>query len=150
MFEPQLTPKQQVKIQWARPPALLPLPIAAAALFQSLEVLQQLQRRQLRWRTLNAGEQKNGIAVRILIRGTPDRLGLQKRGATNIPSVGIAPTHKQLAQERSNPTQRGFRRAMGTAQVGPKAYSKGCFQRERWHCDEADKARRDPTNRSMQ
>ena len=130
MLEPQLTPKQQVKIQWARPPALLPLSIAAAALFQSLEVLQQLQRRQLRWRTLNAGEQKNGIAVRVLIRGTPDRLGLQKRGATNIPSVGIAPTHKQLAQERSNPTQCGFRRAIRTPQVCPKPNGKSRLQGE--------------------
>ena len=44
MFEPQLTPKQQVKIQWPWAPALLSLPIAAATLFQSLEVLQQLKR----------------------------------------------------------------------------------------------------------
>jgi hypothetical protein len=43
MFEPQLTPKQQVKIKWAGPPALLSLPIAAAAVFQTLEVIQQLQ-----------------------------------------------------------------------------------------------------------
>tara|TARA_A100001388_G_scaffold107831_1_gene79117 strand:+ start:369 stop:539 length:171 start_codon:yes stop_codon:yes gene_type:complete len=44
VLKTQLSPKQQVEIQWAWAPALLSLPIAAATLFQSLEVLQQLQR----------------------------------------------------------------------------------------------------------
>ena len=43
MFEPQLPPKQKVEVKWAWPPALLSLPITAAAQFQSLEVFQQLQ-----------------------------------------------------------------------------------------------------------
>ena len=124
MFEPQLTPKQQVKIQWARPPALLPLPIATAAPFQLLEVLQQLKRRQLRRRTLDMCEQKNGVAIVILIWGPPEGLGPQKRGTTHISSISITPVHKHLGEVRCNPTQGGFRRSTGAAQIGAKSNGK--------------------------
>ena len=149
VVKPQLTPKQQVKIKGAGPPALLELAIPSAALFQPLQLLQQLQCRQLRRGTLHAGKEKDGIAVRVLIRGPPDRLGRQKRGATHITSVGVAPLQENCRQPRSNPTQRGFRRTVRAAQVGPKPNSKSCFQREGWHCNGADQAVHDPTNRSM-
>ena len=113
MFEPQLPPKQQVEVKWAWPPALLSLPIAAAAQFQSLEVFQQLQCCQLRRWTLNTGEQKNGVAVRVLTWAPPNRLGRQEPGTTHISSIGITPVHKKLTQARCNPTQRGFGRANG-------------------------------------
>ena len=48
MFEPKLTPKQQVKLQWPGPPALLPGTVATTALLQTLELLKQLKGRQLR------------------------------------------------------------------------------------------------------
>ena len=48
MFEPKLTPKQQVKIQWPSPPTLLPGTVATTALLQTLQLLKQFQSRQLR------------------------------------------------------------------------------------------------------
>jgi hypothetical protein len=124
MFDPQLTPKQQVKIQWSGPPALLFLTIAAAALLPALQLLKQLERCHFRRRSFHARDQKDGIAISALAWRPPDRLGLQKRGTPHISRIGITPVHKHLSQARCDPTQRGFRRAMTAAQVGPKSNGK--------------------------
>ena len=120
VFEPQLTPKQQVQIQDSWPPALLSLAIAAAAPFQLVQMLQQLQRRQLRGRTLHLSEKKDCVAIGVLTWGPPEGLGRQKRGTADLARIDISPRHNPVAQSRSNPTQGGFRRAMRTAQIGPK------------------------------
>jgi len=133
VLHPQLSPKQNVEIQRARSPALLSLTIAAAALFQTLHVLQQLECRHFRHRPLHARDQKNSIAVLILAWRSSERLSLQKRRTTDIPSIGIAPLHKQINQAGQDPTQGGFRRPMETAQIGPEPNGKRCFQGERCH-----------------
>ena len=120
MLEPELSPEQQVKIKGAGPPALLALAIASAALFQALQLLKQLQCRQLRRQTPNLGEQKHGIAVRVLAWRTTLWLGRQKRRTTHILSISITPIHEKLSQAGSDPPEGGFRRPMAAAQVGPK------------------------------
>ena len=138
VLHPQLSPKQNVEIQRARSPALLSLTIAAAALFQTLHVLQQLECRHFRHRPLHARDQKNSIAVLVLAWRSSERLSLQKRRTTHIPSIGIGPLHKQINQAGHNPTQGGFRRPMKTAQIGPEPNGKRCFQGERCHCKRRD------------
>ena len=150
VLEPQFSPKQQVEIQRAGSPTLLSLTISAATPLQMLHVLQQLECRHLRRRPLHMRDQKDGIAIRVLARRSSERLGFQKRGAAQIPSFGIAPIQKQVAQARNNPAQGGFRRSVATAQIGPEPNGKRCFEGEQCHCkrrvDKASTLRSRPCN----
>jgi hypothetical protein len=49
VLQPQLTPKQQIQIEAARPPELFPRSVAAELLFQPLQLIQQLQCGGLAW-----------------------------------------------------------------------------------------------------
>ena len=124
MFEPQLTPKQQIQIQAARSPALLQRAIATAAQLQTLQGVQQLKRRCLRRWALDARDQKNCIAVIVLTWRTAKGLGLEEGRAAHILSIRLAPINEKGRQTGCNPTQGGFRRSVGAAEVGTKPNGK--------------------------
>ena len=121
MVEPHLSPKQEIEIQGARSPVLLASTVAAAVLFQPLQVLQQLQRRLLGKGPPHVGEQKNGIAVGGLAWRPADRLGFYKGRTTHILSIAIAPVQKEVTQAGGQPPQRGFRRPVATTDIGAEA-----------------------------
>ena len=95
-------------------------------------------------------KQKDGIAIRVLVRLSSERLGPQKRGAVQISSFGLAPIQKQVAQPRNNPAQGGFRRSVATAQIGPEPNGKRCFEGEQCHCKRRDDSGIDTKKLPMQ
>ena len=95
-------------------------------------------------------KQKDGIAIRVLSRRSSERLGLQKRGAAQIFSLGIAPIQQQVAQARNNPAQGGCRRSLAATQIGPEPNGKRCFEGEQCHCKRRDDSGIDTKKLPMQ
>ena len=73
MLAAKLTPKQKIKIECARPPALLKRTIAAELSFQTLEMIKQLQGRHQRIGAINTGHEHNSIPVIWLCLSSTNR-----------------------------------------------------------------------------
>jgi hypothetical protein len=126
VLEAQFLPEEEIEIQRARPPALLPGTVTPELSFDGMKLIQQCQGLLKARIAKIPRDQHHGIEIAGLIRRPPDGRGVQQGRPSamgTIPGVGSCPGTDQRFQQRSH-RQQGLVGASSRArQIGAEGNS---------------------------